>query len=127
MAHRVADGPMTVQRIEHRNAVRTADDRLAVEDERRGSKLGCGVCDRRIATSPVVATPREKPHGVADPANLEAISIVLDLMDPVGPYNLHLDTRLAAVLDCGQIFCGASISMRSFCCVRSSAVVSNST
>jgi hypothetical protein len=80
--HRVADGPVAVDGVEDRHAIGAADDRLAVQGER--PQLGSRGRDRRIAAGPIVAASGEQPDGVAVPADLQPISVVLDLVDPIG-------------------------------------------
>jgi hypothetical protein len=60
-----------------------ADDGLAVEGEGAGAQLGGRAGDGWIAAAPVVAAPREQPHRIAVPADLQAVAVVFDLMDPV--------------------------------------------
>jgi hypothetical protein len=59
--------------------------RLAIKGERRRAKLHRGDDDCRIPAAPVVAGPSEESHCVAVAANLQAVAVVLDLVNPVGP------------------------------------------
>jgi hypothetical protein len=59
--------------------------RQQVHCERPGPQLGRHRGDRRTAIGPVKAAAGEQPHGLALPAHDQAVSIVLDLVHPVGP------------------------------------------
>lgn len=83
--HRLADGAVAVKRVEDGDPVRAADNRLAIERERRRAELHRRRNDPRIAGRPVEAAPCEEPHAVAFAADLQAVTIMLDLVSPVGP------------------------------------------
>jgi hypothetical protein len=71
--------------VEDGDTIRTADDCLAVERERLGAQERRGDGDCRVAAAPIVAPPGEQTNLVADAAHLEAIAVVLDLVDPSSP------------------------------------------
>jgi hypothetical protein len=70
--HGLAGGAAAVERIEDRDAIRTAYHRLAVERERPGAQ-GRGDGDRRVADAPVIAAAGEQAHLVADAASYAGI------------------------------------------------------
>jgi hypothetical protein len=75
----------SVERVEDGDAVRTADDRLAIQRERPGPQQRRGDGDRRIAVAPVVPPPGEQPHDVTLAPNLQPVAVVLDLVHQPGP------------------------------------------
>jgi hypothetical protein len=75
---------MTVQRVEYRNPIRSADHGFPIDGERLGAELGRGAGDRRVPAAPVVSAPGEQPHCVAGALYLQAIAVMLDLMHPAG-------------------------------------------
>jgi hypothetical protein len=83
--HGLADSAAAVQRVEDGDAIRTADHRLAIDRERPGAELRRGDGNCGVAPAPVVAAPREEPHGIAFPADLQPVTVVFDLVDPIGP------------------------------------------
>jgi hypothetical protein len=66
-----------------------ADLAKQVDRERPAPKLR-RPCDRRIALAPVVAASGEQAHGVAVAAHDQPVSIMLDLVHPVGPRRSHI-------------------------------------
>jgi hypothetical protein len=81
--HRLADGAVAVQRVEDRDAVRAAYDRLVVQGERADAQLHGGDDDRRVPTAPVVAAPGEQAHSVAIAVDLQPVAVVLVLVNRV--------------------------------------------
>jgi hypothetical protein len=76
--------PAGVQRIEIGDAVDAQEHRLAIDDKRGGSAVSQrGLGDQRIAGGPIVAVPREQPHGLALSLDDQPIAVVLDLVKPI--------------------------------------------
>ena len=80
--HGLGDRAAAVQSVKDRHAIRAAHHCLAVERKRPGAQQGRGDGDRWVAGAPVVAPSGEQAHLVADAADLQAISVVLDLVHP---------------------------------------------
>jgi hypothetical protein len=74
----VADG--LENGVEGRDAVRPADDRLAIEREGPPGASS----PSPLSPDPVITFPREQPHEVALTANLQPVAVVLDLVHPAG-------------------------------------------
>jgi hypothetical protein len=55
------------------------------ERERPGPQQHRGDGDRRVTAAPVVAAASEQANGRTLPAHLQAIAVVLNLVDPPGP------------------------------------------
>jgi hypothetical protein len=88
-----------VQRIEHCDAIRIADHRLAIQGERLRQHLRGRGCDRRITLGPVIAIACEQSHRRAVAADDQPVAVVLDLMHPAQPYRRVGGTDRSARVD----------------------------
>jgi hypothetical protein len=67
------------------NTATPAHRRLAVDRERFGPQLRRGARDRRVSIGPIIAPPGKQAHHLADTADDQPVTVVLDLVDPAGP------------------------------------------
>jgi hypothetical protein len=75
---------LTVQGIENRDPVRTADHGLSIQGECSRPKLAGSIGDCWKPAGPFVTAAREQTHGRAVAADDEPVAVVLDLMIPIG-------------------------------------------
>ena len=74
-----------MERVEHGDAILTADHRLAVQGERSCPQLRSDTGDPGVAFGPVMGASGEQAHSLAVPADDQPVAVMLDLMHPVGP------------------------------------------
>jgi hypothetical protein len=84
-ANKTASSPRCLLRSARKSGVVACDDRFAVDQERRRFDAEGSGNDGREAVGPIVAVAGEAADAGAIPAHHEAITIVLDLMDPQRP------------------------------------------
>jgi hypothetical protein len=73
-----------MQLVEDREAIRVAPDRLAVDHRRPRGQHCYGFMDGRIALGPAQAEACEKTHLARPLAGDQAVSVMLDLVNPSG-------------------------------------------
>ena len=73
-----------VQRVEIGDAIDAEDHRLAIDDELLDPVLERGFDNPRIAVRPIVPVAGNQPHAIAIPLDAQPVTVVLDLVEPVG-------------------------------------------
>src|SRR5579859_7398276 len=90
---------LRVQQVEVGQAVRAADDALAVEQDRADLELANRLDDPREALRPVSTTACVNAHPIVLLADHQAVAVVLDLVDPVWTARRFVRARWQARLD----------------------------
>src|SRR3954466_7409943 len=74
-----------MQTVKVRDSVRSDYNSFTVDDERAFAEPQGGLCNEWVSIRPVVATARQQTHALALALNNQAITIMLDLVNPIGP------------------------------------------
>ena len=76
--------PARLQSVEIGVSIDAQDDSLAIDDELLLAVLQSGFNDPGETLCPIVSAARDQPNPIAVALNAQAVTIVLDLVEPFG-------------------------------------------